>query len=153
MGTAGCGAELSRQNMVETDHRTATKECTPQIDRLRHSLVTPHSHTHRSCNPQLQHLASPSVTIHLPALVSSLLVSVLPREMPRPIVPTDTPDPWMIKYNSSYILTFTSGNRIELWQSPFMADFSDSRTIKRVIWLPPDQYTADVSGVRKTAAS
>lgn len=47
---------------------------------------------------------------------------------------TDTPDPYMIKYNGTYILTFTAGNRIELWRSPLLHDFHDNVAAKRVIW-------------------
>jgi len=50
------------------------------------------------------------------------------------IVSTDTPDPWMIKYRGSYILTFTAGNRVELWRSSLLHDFHDNVTAKRVIW-------------------
>jgi len=50
------------------------------------------------------------------------------------IVNTDTPDPWMIKYRGSYILTFTAGNRIELWRSSLLHQFQDTLVAKRVIW-------------------
>ena len=46
----------------------------------------------------------------------------------------ETPDPFMIKYNGTYILTFTTGNRVELWRSSFLHDFHDNVAAKRVIW-------------------
>jgi hypothetical protein len=50
------------------------------------------------------------------------------------IANTDTPDPWMIKYNGTYILTFTTGDRVELWRSSLLHDFHDNVAAKRVIW-------------------
>jgi hypothetical protein len=48
---------------------------------------------------------------------------------------TDTADPFMIKYNGTYILTFTTGNRVELWRSSLLNDFHDNVAAKRVVWL------------------
>jgi len=53
------------------------------------------------------------------------------------ITSQETPDPWMIKYNGTYILTFTTGNRVELWRSALLHDFHDNVAAKRVIWCPP----------------
>jgi hypothetical protein len=46
----------------------------------------------------------------------------------------ETPDPFMIKYNGTYILTFTTGNRVELWRSSLLHDFNENVAAKRVIW-------------------
>jgi len=46
----------------------------------------------------------------------------------------DTPDPFMIKYEGTYILTFTTGNRVELWRSSLLHDFHDNVAAKRIIW-------------------
>ena len=70
----------------------------------------------------------------------SSALSKLPPALPQPenmvneIANTDTPDPWMIKYNGTYILTFTTGNRVELWRSSLLHDFHDNVAAKRVIW-------------------
>ncbi|OCT47147.1 alpha-N-arabinofuranosidase [Cladophialophora carrionii] len=46
----------------------------------------------------------------------------------------DTPDPWMISHGPNFYLTFTAGDRIEIWRSPNMEDFrSCARTIA---WRP-----------------
>jgi hypothetical protein len=50
---------------------------------------------------------------------------------------TDTPDPFMIKHDGTYILTFTTGNRVELWRSSLLHDFHDNVCAKRVIWQYP----------------
>jgi GH43 family beta-xylosidase len=46
----------------------------------------------------------------------------------------DTPDPWMLKYNNKYLLTFTAsgGDHIELWSSPLLEDFHIAT--RRDIW-------------------
>jgi hypothetical protein len=51
------------------------------------------------------------------------------------IVNIDTPDPWMIKYRGAYILTFTTGNRVELWRSSLLHQFQENLVAKRVIWF------------------
>jgi len=48
----------------------------------------------------------------------------------------DTPDPFMIKCDGAYILTFTIGNRVELWRSSLLHDFHDNVAAKRIIWSP-----------------
>ncbi|EXJ57441.1 hypothetical protein A1O7_07789 [Cladophialophora yegresii CBS 114405] len=46
----------------------------------------------------------------------------------------DTPDPWMISHGPNFYLTFTAGDRIEIWRSPNMENFrSCART---VAWRP-----------------
>lgn len=51
----------------------------------------------------------------------------------RPICGTDTPDPWIVAAHGKFYLTFTLGNRVEIWQSPHLEDFRDSQ--KSVIWV------------------
>ncbi|KUI52934.1 Extracellular exo-alpha-(1-_5)-L-arabinofuranosidase [Cytospora mali] len=53
----------------------------------------------------------------------------------QPICDTDTPDPWVVAANSRFYLTFTLGNRIEIWQSPHLEDFHNCQ--KSIIWKPP----------------
>lgn len=53
----------------------------------------------------------------------------------RPICDTDTPDPWVVAANGKFYLTFTLGNRIEIWQSPHLEDFHNCQ--KTVVWHPP----------------
>jgi hypothetical protein len=48
----------------------------------------------------------------------------------------ETPDPWMIKYNGAYLLTFTGGDHIDLWRSSLLQDFRDNVAAKRTIWYP-----------------
>ena len=55
-------------------------------------------------------------------------------EMTTQISNQDTPDPWMIKYNGTYILTFTTGDRVEIWRSSLLHDFHDNVAAKRVVW-------------------
>jgi GH43 family beta-xylosidase len=52
----------------------------------------------------------------------------------RPICDVDTPDPWMIAANGRFYLTFTLGDRVEIWSSPTMEDFRFST--KSLIWKP-----------------
>lgn len=51
-----------------------------------------------------------------------------------PICDTDTPDPWMLRHNNTFYLTFTAGDRVEIWASPSMEDFRSAR--KTVAWRP-----------------
>ena len=55
-------------------------------------------------------------------------------EMTTQISNQDTPDPWMIKYNGTYMLTFTTGDRVEIWRSSLLHDFHDNVAAKRVVW-------------------
>lgn len=60
------------------------------------------------------------------------------------IAKIDTPDPWMIKANGVFYLTFTLANRIEIWESPQMEDFFNPR--KAVVWHPEkgSRWAADI---------
>lgn len=51
----------------------------------------------------------------------------------RPICATDTPDPWIVAAHGKFYLTFTLGNRVEIWQSPHLEKFHDCQ--KSVIWV------------------
>ena len=51
------------------------------------------------------------------------------------IAKVDTPDPWMIAANGVYYLTFTLANRISIWESPHMEDFTNPK--RCIIWQPP----------------
>ena len=83
-------------------------------------------------------ILDPSKSHNSPSLLPIGLGPTLPPlKMTTQISNTDTPDPFMIKYNSTYILTFTTGNHIELWRSPLLHDFHDNVAAKRVIWYPP----------------
>lgn len=52
----------------------------------------------------------------------------------QPICDVDTPDPWMIAANGQYYLTFTLGNRVEIWASQSMENFRNCR--KSLVWQP-----------------
>ncbi|KAI1629371.1 alpha-L-arabinofuranosidase II [Exophiala viscosa] len=51
-----------------------------------------------------------------------------------PICDTDTPDPWMLYHNNTYYLTFTAGDRVEIWSSPSMENFRGAS--KTIAWRP-----------------
>lgn len=51
----------------------------------------------------------------------------------RPICGTDTPDPWIVQAHGKFYLTFTLGNRVEIWQSAHLEDFRDCQ--KSNIWV------------------
>ncbi|WFD45266.1 hypothetical protein MPSI1_003948 [Malassezia psittaci] len=46
----------------------------------------------------------------------------------------DMPDPWVIPGNGVFYLTFTQGDRIEVWSSPNVEDFNQAQ--KSCIWRP-----------------
>ncbi|KAL6857398.1 hypothetical protein ACO1O0_004833 [Amphichorda felina] len=54
------------------------------------------------------------------------------------------PDPWMVAANDVFYLTFTLGNRIELWESSSMDDFFNPR--KCLVWRPQSgsPWSADI---------
>lgn len=69
----------------------------------------------------------------------------------RPIADHDTPDPWLIPsphHPGLFYLTFTLGNRIEIWSSDNLESFHDSHPAlrKTVIWQPPpgSPWSADI---------
>ena len=51
-----------------------------------------------------------------------------------PIGKIDMPDPWMISHKGCFYLTFTLGNRVEIWSSPSMEDFHNPK--RAVVWEP-----------------
>jgi ABC-type uncharacterized transport system permease subunit len=51
----------------------------------------------------------------------------------RPICGTDTPDPWLVAAHGKFYLTFTLGNRVEIWQSAQLENFWECQ--KSVIWV------------------
>ncbi|EHY53780.1 hypothetical protein HRR83_004425 [Exophiala dermatitidis] len=55
-----------------------------------------------------------------------------------PTSDTDTPDPWMISANNRFYLTFTAGDRVEIWSSPTMEDFrpGNPQHQQSVVWKP-----------------
>ena len=60
------------------------------------------------------------------------------------ICDVDTPDPWMIAANNRFYLTFTLGDRIEIWSSDKMEDFR--RCQKSLVWQPKpgSEWSADI---------
>ncbi|KPI37254.1 Extracellular exo-alpha-(1-_5)-L-arabinofuranosidase [Cyphellophora attinorum] len=52
----------------------------------------------------------------------------------RPICDQDTPDPWIIAANNRFYLTFTCGNRVEVWSSNSLDDFRQAE--KSTVWQP-----------------
>ncbi|POS71558.1 alpha-L-arabinofuranosidase II [Diaporthe helianthi] len=62
----------------------------------------------------------------------------------RPICGSDTPDPWIVAAHGRFYLTFTLGNRVEIWQSAQLENFWECQ--KSVIWQPPpgSPWSADI---------
>ncbi|WFD24526.1 hypothetical protein MEQU1_003228 [Malassezia equina] len=52
----------------------------------------------------------------------------------RPISNVDMPDPWVLAANGQYYLTFTLGDRIEIWASKNIEDFHQPQ--KSLVWRP-----------------
>lgn len=46
----------------------------------------------------------------------------------------DMPDPWVLHANGTFYLMFTTGDRLEIWQSDNVEDFQHAR--KSVVWRP-----------------
>lgn len=49
----------------------------------------------------------------------------------------DTPDPWMLFHDNAYYLTFTAGDRVEIWKSLDMENFRTGDVQKAVAFKPP----------------
>ena len=65
----------------------------------------------------------------------------------QPIANCDTPDPWLIASPltpNTFYLTFTLGNRIELWSSSNLESFHNAT--RSTIWQPPpgSPWSADI---------
>ncbi|KAI1497082.1 glycosyl hydrolase [Biscogniauxia marginata] len=56
-----------------------------------------------------------------------------------------TPDPFVTRAGGRFYMTFTTGNRIEIWSSRSLVDIESSAT-KHVIWTPPPgtDHSADL---------
>ncbi|OTB19406.1 glycoside hydrolase family 43 protein [Daldinia sp. EC12] len=56
-----------------------------------------------------------------------------------------TPDPFVTLFRGRYYLTFTAGNRVEIWSSRSLADIENSAA-RHVIWTPPQgtDHSADL---------
>jgi GH43 family beta-xylosidase len=48
---------------------------------------------------------------------------------------SSAPDPWVIQYDNSYYVTYTTGNNLELIRTPEMSDVSQGQL--KTIWTPP----------------
>jgi GH43 family beta-xylosidase len=61
-----------------------------------------------------------------------------------PIADVDMPDPWMIVHNNYFYLLFTLGNRIEIWRSSSMENFSGAQKV--VVWQPGEgtEWSVDI---------
>ncbi|RVX73779.1 hypothetical protein B0A52_02669 [Exophiala mesophila] len=61
-----------------------------------------------------------------------------------PICEVDTPDPWMLEFQGKFYLTFTLGNRVEIWSSRSMEDFRGCE--KTLAWNPAlgSPWSADI---------
>ncbi|KAI1077345.1 glycoside hydrolase family 43 protein [Whalleya microplaca] len=55
-----------------------------------------------------------------------------------------TPDPFVTRFNDHFLLTFTTGNRVEIWSSRNLVDIE--RSSRHVIWTPPpgSDFSADL---------
>ncbi|EXJ67792.1 uncharacterized protein A1O5_09138 [Cladophialophora psammophila CBS 110553] len=60
------------------------------------------------------------------------------------IADTDTPDPWMVAAHNRFYLTFTCGDRVEIWMSHDMENFRNCKKI--IAWKPPPAtpWVADI---------
>ncbi|KAK9777539.1 hypothetical protein SCAR479_05932 [Seiridium cardinale] len=56
-----------------------------------------------------------------------------------------TPDPFVVRAHDQYYLTFTRGDKIEIWTAKYLAYFGESAR-KTVIWRPPPctEHSADL---------
>ncbi|KAI0837493.1 glycoside hydrolase family 43 protein [Hypoxylon sp. FL0890] len=52
------------------------------------------------------------------------------------ITSISTPDPFVTVFRGRYYLTFTAGNRVEIWSSRSLADI-ESDADRHVVWTPP----------------
>ncbi|KAI2602262.1 glycoside hydrolase family 43 protein [Hypoxylon sp. NC1633] len=61
------------------------------------------------------------------------------------ITSVGTPDPFVTLFRGRYYLTFTTGNRVEIWSSHSLADI-ESAADRHVIWTPPQgtDHSADL---------
>ncbi|KAI1766673.1 glycoside hydrolase family 43 protein [Hypoxylon sp. FL1150] len=61
------------------------------------------------------------------------------------ITSVGTPDPFVTLFKGRYYLTFTAGNRVEIWSSNSLADIEASAS-RHVIWTPPEgtAHSADL---------
>ncbi|KAI1774734.1 glycoside hydrolase family 43 protein [Hypoxylon cercidicola] len=61
------------------------------------------------------------------------------------ITSVGTPDPFVTLFRGRYYLTFTAGNRVEIWSSNSLADIEASAS-RHVIWTPPQgtAHSADL---------
>ncbi|KAI1392751.1 glycoside hydrolase family 43 protein [Hypoxylon trugodes] len=61
------------------------------------------------------------------------------------ITSVGTPDPFVTVFRGRYYLTFTAGNRVEIWSSQSLADIESSAS-RHVVWTPPQgtDHSADL---------
>ncbi|OTB04484.1 glycoside hydrolase family 43 protein [Hypoxylon sp. CI-4A] len=61
------------------------------------------------------------------------------------ITSVGTPDPFVTVFRGRYYLTFTAGNRVEIWSSRSLADIESSAD-RHVVWTPPQgtDHSADL---------
>lgn len=59
-----------------------------------------------------------------------------------PIHHVDMPDPWAIHHNNLYYLTFTLGDRVEIWSSPDLESYHSSD--KSCIWTPTPEWSSGI---------
>jgi GH43 family beta-xylosidase len=52
----------------------------------------------------------------------------------------DTPDPWMIAHGGRFYLTFTCGDRVEIWSSSNLENFRAPYGRKIIAWRPPKDH-------------
>lgn len=68
-------------------------------------------------------------------------------EISNEISNTNTPDPFMIKFNDTYIWTFTSGDCVKIQRSSLLNDFHDNVAAKRAIWYRISYWIGRLSNV------
>ncbi|OCL06711.1 glycoside hydrolase family 43 protein [Glonium stellatum] len=61
------------------------------------------------------------------------------------ITDTTTPDPYVIFAQEKFFMTFTAGDRVEIWRSKSLINFGATAS-KHTLWRPPEgtEYSADI---------
>ena len=98
--------------------------------------------------PVLTPLQSASIAImfhlRLLALLASLLAAALAQDtFTNPIIDTGA-DPWMIKYEGYYYLTYTTATNITIWRSRSLVDWENADS--KLAFQPPEgeDYSTDL---------
>ena len=69
-----------------------------------------------------------------PAVVTPVPPATAPTTFTNPLLPSG-PDPWVIRKDSFYYYTHTTGRNVSLWKTRRMSQVGSSTA--RVVWSPP----------------